>query len=1661
MNESGSVYSKGGGGTNFEQFIQSTYVLMLTLGGQAPTIKNSTIKEVAFQVTNKGFQTDDLYVLCESPLGFHKLLFQIKTNLTFSVRNEDFENVIKDFWQDFNSQFFDKKNDRFLITKSGLNKTERNQTKVLLDWASSHSTYEDFYSEVNRIKEKEEKLAIFRSVVNDIENCNDEKLWEFLRCIELIDYDFNSTSSIDLQYVLNLINVSKSDETNLSSQDIWNRILARVTEFNPQGGSFDTDSVKHESFFSEFSPNKVLPLYKSLERIIKDSELILNPLKDDIQGFHIPRTPIELEIFEAISNYQITIIKGDPGVGKSAIIKNVLSKYLKNKSLLAFKSDLFNASQLSSVFSDLNIDATLIELFSSYSALPGKAILLDSFEKLLEGNSGNAFEQLISLIRDYPDIKLVLTSRSYAVDPLILKYGLNISEIGVVNVSPLDENEIQLIVQQFPDTKKLIDNRRLRSLIKVPKYLDYSVKLLNKEGVSVDDINLQDFKKHLWDSLIRNDSIRKNGLHLKREKAFLSVSINRAKAMKLFVDPDSQIDFEALQMLEEDNILTEHEGKFAPNHDILEDWALIRYIKDVKSNCTSLIDFFDSIGNEPAIRRSFRLWVNEELEENSEKILIMVPELIGNTTVSDYWIDEFLISIFRSDFSKSFFSKYKTDLLKDDGRFLSRCISLLTTTCKEKLWETENLERLTPIGNGWEEMVEFIHSNIETIGMAKFRVLKLILDWKIKFNTNPELTTASKSAFEITTHLYDELINPESEWTFSNENAKDIINLVLSLSSVNPEKVGNIVKEALKMINEKTYKEIGFPKLIIDSCMSSFESEQVCKELPLLVMQIANEKWKIKPVSEDTKRESRFYESDFHMIEKCWGINDKYSFFPSGIYKTPILNLLKFHFKESLTFTIDFINYAVESYVNSTNEYKHEINIIELKSAEGVVRNKFSAWELWAAFRGRSVTHYWLESVLMALEKNLLDLCGSSNKEAVNYAFDYIFNNSNNVGTTAVLASVSMAYPEIVGEKMLPLFSVKEFYEWDLSRAIQESASLSPFDDEIPRAQAVRSDLNKLPHRAQFQRGLRDFIVNIQYNYQIWNTEIFGMLDSLNESDDQSNLNWTRALVDMDARKHRLGEYDENLKGIPLVSEYDDDLKKHISNAEKSVKEFDDSMRFSMLLDKATKNDYKLPLEEWKEIYLYYNENKFNPLFDRPATLAFLGLNIFKDHISDEEVEWCIQTLENSINTVLQVTFSHSYDLNNHLNISEKDIILSSLHLLFRNSTKEKEREYKKVLYALLIAPFHAPDKKILNSYLRKILFIENNEIIDEYWKGLIVYAQFVEKNRAGSWVNDDARQRYQNAKEELIENLLDNKLTFEDINNIDFNNYASDVLTQSLLVLPFNSFNDEHKAFCNLFMDLFHINLKQKEDYSFRRKPDQPRKIDFDTRNLLEEYIVESLLYSPNDANFILSALLKPMHSKDFTINQYRDDHFRFIEGVLKSLIVKLDELISHQLNENNDELINQFWNVWKELFLHVKQMPNDHLAKVVILDIHWNSNSKHWRPLEKGMNIMNDIIEELAPKHTQSYVNFISCAGTDLFLPDGLKRFVKILKEDQGKLVILFTQPARKLVKRLFFNHVNTIKEDKELIDNYIWLLNLMVRIGSSEAYQYRENFIVYKRK
>ncbi len=1675
MSEKGSVFQKGGGGTNFEQSVQAAFVTTLIISGHAPCLPANEVKEVSFQNTSKGYETDDLLVIAESALGRHRLLMQVKHDVSFTEGNETFKEVLSAFWRDFNNpSLFDKTRDKLIVVKNGLTKEERNHLKTLFNWANSHSNEVNFLTEVNRIKGKKDRLDVYRTLLCEANNgvaLSDKELWEFLRCSDVLEYDFLNEGSIDEAYFLNLIMLAKRVDAPTTPKEIWTDVLALASRLNKDGGDVTAITIREQELFKNFAAENLIPHFKAVRKLESDSAAILNPIKNKVGSLHLERTETRNKIVDAVNSVSLVIVTGRPGVGKSAVIKDVLNQEFQTASTFVFRADQLDQPHLAHVFSEQGVHEAIQDILSCIALVPNKIIFIDSLEKLLEADADGAFKQLIALLKQYPDVKIIASSRKHVIDLIIRKFDLETDRMEFVEVAPLNDEELLMASDAFPQLVPVLQNEKIKTLLRSHKYLDFAITVLNKSSAAdYANVSLEEFKGKLWDALVVDEANTKNGWPIKREQAFMEIAVKRAREMKLFTEP-LEADAEAIQLLQNDEIVFQEEGKrrYAPSHDILEDWALIRYVASKHEDYPKPKDLFENLGNEPAIRRGFRLWVEDSLLRGDEKVSELIRSTIADASIEKYWADESLAAVFKAEDCNSFFAAFAEELTRQEGRFLNRCLHIITTACKESSSEHNNLSLPLPIGSGWKEAVLFINQNLSKLEKLRPSIVDFLSEWQLRLQFQEDVTDdESMAAKVIVLHYIQQVEAADEVWQteFMQAKSKELIGILYDLAAVAKTEIAELVGRAFAYENNRSaWRLNSFYEAVLKKCVGGLGNNTLIRECSDLVIQTAWEAWKLKPKPEPEPSSILAFIGNSRLRhEECWGIQDKHEFFPSGIYKTPLHYLLNLHPVKGLLFVTEFLNYATEFYVNADCEYKRELDQVEIKLNDGSIVKQWASAELWMAYRGLSATHYAIESLLMSLEKFLLDTARSQtdiSRTNLNYIFDYLLRNSNNVATAGVLSSVAMAYPEEVGEAFLPLLTVRDFYSYDMYRAMQESSALAPMDNKISFAQKERWESNQLPHRKKYMLGLREFVLNYQFNTRTLNERIHAIFDELKAALQTADVVWKKLLTEMDIRNHRVGPYDEKLGGFPIQPEYEADVVTLMETGREEAEAQSAALGFSGRLWRAHDGEETIDYATWLSGYESYSSRESHDSFnDRPVTLAVLGLRDFLSKLSTEQKAWCTATLTRTISIILRDTFSRNYHLSSEYNLMEKRIALSSFHLVFQNITEQGERDNLIGLtLCALIAPFGDYEAGEISKYVQTTLFEQCPLEGKRVWRGLIGYAQFKKANP--SFYDDHDAERLKAARqreEEFIESATLPNVPEPNFLGINLSTHDGHYLIRALTITPYLLNEAEYTTFIKTVLPLLIEDLGREEDYPYSRN--SGRQVQFREVSDAKFYFAELLLNAtPDFSKQVLDLILDSAYKVEIEKRRQRSDVFDFARDTLEYTIGKLDEAIANKTETVANTAISNFWSVWQHLYLKIQSSGKQYFAKQLLLDIDWKKDATHWRPLEGRKEFYKKAVLELGKGSSQSVLNVLSTIGEKALLPDGLNWLVTLLKANPIEAATLASVAGERLVKRLYHNHMSAIKRDKQLMQDYIWILDQMVDLGLSEAYLFRENAISYK--
>ena len=611
----------------------------------------------------------------------------------------------------------------------------------------------------------------------------------------------------------------------------------------------------------------------------------------------------------------------------------------------------------------------------------------------------------------------------------------------------------------------------------------------------------------------------------RRERALVSLSEKRARELRSFVPIDG-IDEEALDRLFKDGIVSKDDNGFAaPVHDVIEDWAIIHWTESVVARHQwQAAPIAESVGEHPAIRRGFREWLNEVLEhdtDNADRLVIMG---YGDGSVAQHFRDDLLVSMLRSHSVSSFISRQKGQLLANEGRLLVRLIHLLRTACKKNpswLGGRQVLPSvlLEPDGDAWPAVLEAAADGFDSLTPANCDLLVgLLEDWARGVSVWTPLPDGAVPVGKIAFGLLDLL----DGWGHRDQRER-ILNVIAKVPRCNESRFEDLLRRAAVRDNQRntTYDELA------EILLSGVEGTAACRDFPELMAKLALSKYCLT----DADLERRFQWSPPDS-DDAFGLsgNVEHWYFPVSAIRGPFRPMLRFHPADGVQLLLDLLNHAGSWY----GERKSIPEFIEAPFRTSISvpgHGEVQQWanqRLWSAYRGTSVVPHVVQCALMALEEWLIEIC--DNSADVEPWLLEILGKSNNVMTTAVVASLCNAYPKEGGAASLALLTSREAFSMDLRRTVSERdadfPNLFPYRDPMAKHyNSERQRSNALEHRRQHLENLAINLQLAESRDEVWKI-IDGHYALLPDGAERSEEDRTflLALHRMDIRKWELEE---------------------------------------------------------------------------------------------------------------------------------------------------------------------------------------------------------------------------------------------------------------------------------------------------------------------------------------------------------------------------------------------------------------------------------------------------------------------------------------------------------------------------------------------------------
>lgn len=1256
--EQSNPISTGGGGVIFEVSVQTYFAMHIITGDELPFLKKDKAIKMKLQGHYAGYNTDDCIVFGNDG---RRLLCQIKNSVTISANDTTFRAVITDAWNDYcNIETFDSDKDQIVLVVPGLSKTDIANTTEIFDWARHCESEAEFIRKVTEKKfSSNEKRSKYHAIREQLtiakgETISDFEVWDFFKhfYIQVLELDRVDTPLY--------IAVSNQFSRVVGKRETANELYRWIADYDKNAGTVTRDMLLHDLSIDGKVVNSDI-----VKKIKNHNDTVIASMRDSINGFHVDRSEYVIQVDNALLKNDIVFILGGRGVGKTGIIKSFLDLHCNSAFNVLFRAEELNKPSINGVFSELNWKFELEELNQVSLGYQRRYIFIESLERILENEYKKAFIDLMTFVFRNTGWRIITTIRDYASQQIMMDF-LAVSQLHAEYIKVEKLEEIQLEEYFEKQSSSIFDciNKDTFELLRIPIYLDYIVRAINGGYVLSKNDTYQSIKEAIWENVIKKASERRNGFPAKRENIFINVAIQRAKQLRYEI-PEDSFDAEIILKLEEDGLVSIHNGNISITHDVLEDWALERWIEKCFKGCLGdYRKFFEKIGFEQSICRAYRLWLEDKFFE--DEFLMGFSEFIlsvSNEELYSVWADETIAAVIYSDKLKEILKEFKKQILSQT-QILNKICFMIRVAAKRLDKSLKKLEKsmriteqsafiqLKPEGNCWKEYICFLYENKEALPSEFYpHCNSLLSEWVEVISLKNDILPGAREAGLLAIYIIKKMLMdkfPDKEAT------KRLLKVSMCCYGSIRKEFNDFIESIV--FDEECREKYGNIENLMMYLLTDFSCGYIAKYDSQLLVRIAKREWLI---SEQSKKR-KFPYSPYGSEEKIYGFNydGEYGYNqPSGL-REPFHALFNWNTNVAIDFVLELCNNAVQTYINQKlvdkNE-KEKRNSLEnitckIKKDDGTIIEQIVNREFWCAYRGSSIIPGVIQCALMALENFLLVYWEQfkENKKNLDALAEYLISNSNSVLITAVVASVFTAKKKYISRTELLLLQNKEFYSLDLSRSARESTS----DFFMPQAQGKDKlfyDERKKSKAYEWRKEtLETLCVRLQFSEL--REEIWGIIDSIDiTSTDDSLWQFCRRRIDL---REFVVEENEKKNGFILTSKPVEGNLKLMQ--EKQEEKNDWLIRYSKLLqwsDDYNRNNSKRQLEksitdcieELKILLEHYYKPKSGVL-----DIYMKGINqtiaiFFRDYYDDlteNESMWIIQYIKKTLEIYDQ---SHNY----------------------------------------------------------------------------------------------------------------------------------------------------------------------------------------------------------------------------------------------------------------------------------------------------------------------------------------------------------------------------------------------------------------------------------
>ena len=288
-------------------------------------------------------------------------------------------------------------------------------------------------------------------------------MWLFFRQFVVLHFDIHDTDGKDAFYTVEHLKSALKPNASEQAANLWRKLIAVAKDVGDAGGSIDRRGLL-ERVNHEFPLEAARSAKMDLQRLSALARDALSDIRLDVNGFRVQRAALIEKISEALTRSRFVQITGEPGTGKSAVLRSIAEMEERNGFIFVLSEKRIDGHGWVG-FATANglTSSTAAVLLSEIGASASPILFIDGIDRIVLKSAQQVVADILRAIATEPSCakwRVVASVRDENIEHVrtwIPAEFLNQTGVASIEVGLFDNDEASQIAKALPALAPLLN----------------------------------------------------------------------------------------------------------------------------------------------------------------------------------------------------------------------------------------------------------------------------------------------------------------------------------------------------------------------------------------------------------------------------------------------------------------------------------------------------------------------------------------------------------------------------------------------------------------------------------------------------------------------------------------------------------------------------------------------------------------------------------------------------------------------------------------------------------------------------------------------------------------------------------------------------------------------------------------------------------------------------------------------------------------------------------------------------------------------------------------------------------------------------------------------------------------------------------------------------